>query len=284
MRAEEWVCSESVPGAFPLVTEKEVAALCYDDGEYAGVVRAIGDLQKDICRVTGRSPRVTMDDGAQLPVIIGTVGRSKRVTELLDSGLLHAEDLEGKWESFVVAVVEKPSANVPRALVIAGSDKRGTIYGIYELSRQLGVSPWYWWADVPVRHRDAAYVKSGYRASGEPKVKYRGIFINDEFPCMTAWAREKFGGMNSKMYAHVYELLLRLKANTLWPAMWGSFKEYKPLVPELRDADGLYAGNCFNEDDPENPRLADEYGIVIGTSHHEPMQRSQQEWMRHKQD
>ena len=96
MRAEEWVCSESVPGAFPLVTEKEVAALCYDDGEYAGVVRAIGDLQKDICRVTGRSPRVTMDDGAQLPVIIGTVGRSKRVTELLDSGLLHAEDLEGK--------------------------------------------------------------------------------------------------------------------------------------------------------------------------------------------
>lgn len=284
MRAEEWVCSESVPGAFPLVTEKEVAALCYDDGEYAGVVRAIGDLQKDICRVTGRSPRVTMDDGAQLPVIIGTVGRSKRVTELLDSGLLHAEDLEGKWESFVVAVVEKPSANVPRALVIAGSDKRGTIYGIYELSRQLGVSPWYWWADVPVCHRDAAYVKSGYRASGEPKVKYRGIFINDEFPCMTAWAREKFGGMNSKMYAHVYELLLRLKANTLWPAMWGSFKEYKPLVPELRDADGLYAGNCFNEDDPENPRLADEYGIVIGTSHHEPMQRSQQEWMRHKQD
>ena len=279
-----WVSDCPVDGAFPLVTSDGVAAICYDRDEHPGVVRAIRDLQADICRVTRRSPRVTLETGARLPVIIGTVGRSKRVTTLMERGLLRADDLKDKWESFVVAVVDTPSDSVPRALVIAGSDKRGTIYGIYELSRQLGVSPWYWWADVPVRQRAEAYVNVKYFASGEPKVKYRGIFINDEFPCMTEWAREKFGGLNSQMYAHVYELLLRLRANTLWPAMWGSFKEYKPLVSVPTDADGLSAGNCFNEDDPDNPRLADEYGIVVGTSHHEPMQRSQQEWIRHKDE
>lgn len=282
---ENFVVGEAGNGNFPLVTPQEVAALCYDRNEHAGVVRAIRDLQEDVLRVTGRSPRVTLEKGAALPVIIGTLGRNALVTDMVERGILRAEDLDGKWESFVIAVVDNPAAGMPRALVVAGSDKRGTIYGIYELSRRLGVSPWYWWADVPVRHQEEAYVKEGtYVASGEPKVKYRGIFINDEFPCMTEWAREKFGGLNSQMYAHVYELLLRLRANTLWPAMWGSFKEYKPLVSVPKDEDGLFAGNCFNEDDPDNPRLADEYGIVVGTSHHEPMQRSQQEWIRHKQD
>ena len=282
---ENFVVGEAGNGNFPLVTPQEVAALCYDRNEHAGVVRAIRDLQEDVLRVTGRSPRVTLEKGAALPVIIGTLGRNALVTDRVERGILRAEDLDGKWESFVIAVVDNPAAGMPRALVIAGSDKRGTIYGIYELSRRLGVSPWYWWADVPVKRREAVYVKADtYVVSGEPKVKYRGIFINDEFPCMTEWAREKFGGLNSQMYAHVYELLLRLRANMLWPAMWGSFKEYKPLVSVPKDEDGLFAGNCFNEDDPDNPRLADEYGIVVGTSHHEPMQRSQQEWIRHKQD
>ena len=282
---ENFVVGEAGNGNFPLVTPQEVAALCYDRNEHAGVVRAIRDLQEDVLRVTGRSPRVTLEKGAALPVIIGTLGRNALVTDMVERGILRAEDLNGKWESFVIAVVDNPAAGMSRALVIAGSDKRGTIYGIYELSRRLGVSPWYWWADVPVKRRKAAYVKADtYVASGEPKVKYRGIFINDEFPCMTEWAREKFGGLNSQMYAHVYELLLRLRANTLWPAMWGSFKEYKPLVSVPTDADGLSAGNCFNEDDLDNPRLADEYGIVVGTSHHEPMQRSQQEWIRHKDE
>jgi hypothetical protein len=150
-----------------------------------------------------------------------------------------------------------------QALVIAGSDKRGTIYGLYELSRQLGVSPWYWWADVPARKRTNAFVKAGRFVSDEPKVKYRGIFINDEAPCFTGWTQEKFGGRNSKMYAHMFELLLRLRANYLWPAMWSS---------------------AFNEDDPDNARVADEYGIVMGTSHHEPMLRSAGEWGRHKKE
>ena len=145
------------------------------------------------------------------------------------------------------------------ALVIAGSDKRGTIYGIYDLSEQIGVSPWYWWADVPVAHKDALFVKPGKYVQGPPAVKYRGIFLNDEAPALTGWVSEKFGDYNHEFYTNVFELLLRLKANYLWPAMWN---------------------NCFNEDDPQNPKLADEYGIVMGTSHHEPMLRAEKEWNR----
>ncbi len=161
----------------------------------------------------------------------------------------------------MIAVVEAPFAGVEQALVIAGSDKRGTIYGIYELSEQLGVSPWYWWADVPVKARASAHVVAGVHFSGEPAVRYRGIFLNDEAPALTRWTNVKFGGRNRQFYTKVFELLLRLRANYLWPAMWG---------------------DAFNEDDPDNPRLADEYGIVMGTSHHEPMMRAQQEWSRRK--
>jgi hypothetical protein len=149
----------------------------------------------------------------------------------------------------------------PKQTTITGSDRRGTIYGIYEMSRQMGVSPWYWWADVPVAHHDKIFLKQGRYTDGEPKVRYRGIFINDESPSFTGWCGNKFGGVNSKMYAHMFELLLRLKANFLWPAMWG---------------------NAFNEDDEMNPVVADEYGIVMGTSHHEPMMRSHQEYLRRK--
>lgn len=270
---------------FPLVsTNKSVAAIRYDEADWKGVIRAIGDLKSDINSVTGTKPKsLTSEPPSDYEIIVGTLGKSKLIDQLVQTQKLNLEDLKGKWESFVITTIENPQPGTKKCLVIAGSDKRGTIYGIYELSRQLGVSPWYWWADVPVKKRQAAYVLSGRYASGEPKVKYRGIFINDENPCMQRWAREKFNGMNSKMYAHMYELLLRLQANLLWPGMWGSFKEYKPLIPVLKNEDGSYEGNSFNEDDPDNPRLADEYGIVMGTSHHEPMQRSQQEWIRNKQ-
>lgn len=284
---EGLVCSQQSPGAFPLVSPNEQAVLCFDADEDKGVIRAITDLQADIKRVTGREVRKLSDAGTILPtcpVLIGTVGASRYIDQLVKDKNLNASDLKGKWESYVITTVEQPFAGTKQALVIAGSDRRGTIYGIYELSKQLGVSPWYWWADVPVYKRETAFVTKGYRTSGEPKIRYRGIFINDEIPCMTNWAKEKFGGMNSKMYTRLFELLLRLKANCLWPGMWGSFKEYLPGVSILKDAEGNYEGNCFNEDDPENPRLANEYGIIMGTSHHEPMQRSQQEWLRHKQN
>jgi len=194
-----------------------------------------------------------------IAIIVATLGKSSLVDNLVKAGTINAGAIAGKWESFVITTVEHPFPGVDQALVIAGSDKRGTIYGLYEISEQIGVSPWYWWADVPVKHHDNLFIKAGTYVQGPPVVKYRVIFINDEEPCFGPWAREKFGGINSKMYSHMFELLLRLRANFLWPAMWGK---------------------AFNEDDPLNPRVADEYGIVMGTSHHEPMIRAQQEWTK----
>ncbi|HXD76440.1 MAG TPA: glycosyl hydrolase 115 family protein [Puia sp.] len=253
--------------AFPVVARGGVAApIWYDTADYAGVVRAVGDLRNDIDSVTGVRPELTGGApavGKGVAIVVGTLGKSKKIGQLVKARTLDVKDLRGKWESFVITTAEDPADHGRRLLVIAGSDKRGTIYGIYELSQQLGVSPWYWWADVPARKRAAAYVLPGRYFSGEPKVRYRGIFINDEAPCFSGWSREKFGGPNSKMYTHMFELLLRLHANFLWPAMWG---------------------NAFNEDDPDNPRLADEYGIVMGTSHHEPMLRAQKEWGRHRKE
>jgi hypothetical protein len=252
-------------GDFPIVSiDKKIASLSFDTSDYKGVIRAITDLQNDIDSVTGVKPDfTTAETSSEYEIVIGTLGKNKLIDKLILSKKLDVKDLKGKWESFVIATIPNPQPNSKQWLIIVGSDKRGTIYGIYELSKQLGVSPWYWWADVPAKKRPAAYVLSGRYVSGEPKVKYRGIFINDEAPCFTGWTQEKFGGVNSKMYVHMFELLLRLRANYLWPAMWG---------------------NAFNEDDPENPRLADEYGIVMGTSHHEPMMRAQKEWGNHRKE
>jgi hypothetical protein len=248
--------------SFPLVVGGAAAPIWYDPADFKGVIRAISDLQADVERVTGRKPLAGTDKPASAPiVIIGTAGHSKLVDNLIAAGKLPGRELSGKWESFVIATVAKPMPGVERALVIAGSDKRGTIYGIYEVSRQIGVSPWYWWADAPTIHRDEIRLTNGVFTSGEPKVKYRGIFINDEAPALRRWAKDKFGGFNEQFYAHVFELLLRCKANYLWPAMW---------LPV-----------SFNDDYSGNPRLADEYGIVISTSHHEPMMRSHHEWQRY---
>jgi len=250
---------------FPIVSQdQQTAPLRYDPSDHEGVIRAIGDLQSDIDTVTGVHPKlVTTGKAADHEIIIGTLGKSKVIDQLVSEGKLDDKDLKDKWESFVITTVENPGSGVEQALVVAGSNERGTIYGIYELSKQLGISPWYWWADVPVDQRSSAYVSQGYFASGEPAVKYRGIFINDEEPAFGGWAREKFGGINNDMYKHVFELILRLRGNYLWPAMWGK---------------------AFNEDDPQNPKLADKYGIVMGTSHHEPMMRAQAEWNAHKDE
>jgi len=176
---------------FPIVNSEHVAAsLRYDINDYKGVIRAIGDLQTDIDRVTSIKPKlITSETSTGYEIVIGTLGKSKLIDELVSSKKLNVKDLKGKWESFVIATIPNPKINSKPCLVIAGSDKRGTIYGIYELSRQLGVSPWYWWADVPAKKRPAAYVLSGRYISDEPKVRYRGIFINDEAPCFSGWAK-----------------------------------------------------------------------------------------------
>ena len=248
-------------GALALVENKITAPLVVDAADWPGVRRAAADLQSDFKRVSGLKPSLVdkVSGSQKTAILIGTLGRSPLIDELVRTGKIDATAIAGRWEAFLLQVVENPMPGVERALVIVGSDKRGAIYGIYELSQQIGVSPWYWWADVPPVQHDSVFIKSVRVVEAGPTVKYRGIFLNDEAPALTGWANEKFGGLNRSFYTKVFELLLRLRANYLWPAMWG---------------------NAFNEDDSANARLADEYGIVMGTSHHEPMIRAQQEWKR----
>jgi hypothetical protein len=258
---EVYVSAQKSKGSFTLAAGATATPLYASAQDWPGVLRAARDLQADVNRVTKLTPILTTDKAptGKEVVLIGTLGKSPLIDGLVKAGKLDVANVAGKWETFVLQVVEKPMPGVERALVIAGSDKRGTIFGIYDLSQQMGVSPWYWWADVPTKPQTALYVTPGRHTQGEPQVKYRGIFLNDEAPALSGWAKEKFGGINSKMYVHVFELILRLKGNYLWPAMWG---------------------NAFNDDDKQSPVLADEYGVVMGTSHHEPMVRSQQEWKR----
>ncbi len=258
---EQYVDSKLSKGGFCIVQKNDVAGIYVDSNDYPGVIRAGNDLQADINRVTGQIAKVLNAETGfgKNTIIIGTIGKSPIIGRLIKDGKINVNQIAGKWESFFIQVVPEPLPGVENALVIAGSDKRGTIYGIYDVSEQIGVSPWYWWADVPVQHKDALFVKAGRYVQGPPAVQYRGIFLNDEGWALSPWVKEKLGDYNSKFYTKVFELLLRLKANYLWPAMWN---------------------NAFNEDDPNNPRLADEYGIVMGTSHQEPMLRAQKEWDR----
>jgi hypothetical protein len=259
--AQSWVLASGSPADFALVSQGKAAQILVSPSDAKAVGRAAQDLAADIERVTGRRPEVGMalDLAGRAPVVlVGTLGRSEFVDALAAAGKLDVGTLRGAWESFVVATVEHPLPGIPRALVIAGSDPRGAAFGVYELSQAIGVSPWYWWADVPPVHREALYVAGGTRRFGPPSVKYRGVFLNDEDWGLQAWAARRFepehGGIGTKTYARLFELLLRLKANTVWPAM-------HPGTPP------------FNSD-PTNAALADEYGIVMGSSHAEPMLRN----------
>ncbi|MBN2069767.1 MAG: glycosyl hydrolase 115 family protein [Opitutales bacterium] len=245
-----------------LVKDLKAAPIIAEDTDWAGVLRAAADLPQDFNRVASIFPelRCNLPQKADAIILVGTIGKSQLIDSLVKDGKIDISKVKGEWESWVTTTVKNPFPGIKEAVVIAGSDKRGTIYGIYNLSQQIGVSPWYWWADVTPVKRSEIYFTRGTYLQGPPAVKYRGFFINDEAPALTGWTQEKFGGINSKFYAHVFELLLRLRANYIWPAMWC---------------------NAFNTDDPECPRLADEYGIVMGTSHHEPMMRSQKEWQRY---
>jgi len=238
------------------------ATIVLGKDEHEGVLRAARDLQRDIGSVTGATPKsVTGNAPAEQDLIIaGTLGRNPLIDQLARQGKLDVAKLAGQWEGFVIQAVRDPVPGVKRALVIAGSDKRGTIYGIYTLSEQIGVSPWYWWADVPVQKHAVLSVPLATRIFEKPTVQYRGIFLNDEAPALTNWAKQHFGGFNHAFYERLFELMLRMRANYLWPAMWYS---------------------SFYDDDKDNGPLADRMGIIMGTSHHEPMMRSQQEWHRH---
>jgi hypothetical protein len=241
-------------GAVALVSENGTSIVVTDPSDDNAVQRAARNLQKDIGKVAGTASA----SNPEMPIIVGTIGQSKAVDALIASGKLDVTGVTGVWESFVQQVIEAPMPGVERALVIAGADRRGTIFGIYDLSSRIGVSPWHYWADVPVRHRASLYVTAGRRIDA-PKVRYRGIFINDEEPALGNWARGTFGGINAKFYERVFDLLLRSKGNYIWPAMWGK---------------------SLWRDDPESAKLAQDMGIILGTSHHEPMMRAHVEWQR----
>ena len=178
------ISDQTMSGSFPLLAGKQSAPIYLDSSDWPGVLRAGADLQADVERVTGIKP-VLATNGAptgKLAVIIGTLGKSPLIDGLVKSGKINGDAISGKWESFIITTVANPLPGVDQALVIAGSDKRGTIYGIYEISEQIGVSPWYWWADVPAKHHENLFIKAGTYVQGPPVVKYRGIFINDEAP------------------------------------------------------------------------------------------------------
>ena len=260
-----WVVEKSQPGDFALVEEGLVADLVVARGDFKVVEIATSDFADDVERVTGRRPtvRAELRDLAGPVVLIGTLGKNPLIDGLVATGKLDVSALRGQWETFLIATVMAPSPGVTQALVIVGSDRRGTAYGVYELSQAIGVSPWYWWADVAPEKKSSLYVAAGTRKFGPPSVQYRGIFINDEDWGLQPWAAKTFtpeeGGIGPKVYRKVFELLLRLKANTLWPAM------HKCTKP-------------FN-DFPENAQLADDYAIVMGSSHAEPMLRNNvREW------
>lgn len=244
---------------FIIAEAGQTAPLVVSSNDFPGVIRIAKYIQEDIRKVTTVKPDFVI---GQIPeskeiIVAGTLGKSQLIDELVKQQKIDVSDIEGKWEASLTEVLENPFPGVEKALVIVGSDKRGTIFGMFDLSRKMGVSPWYWWADVPVPQQSSLYVKAGRYVTNQPKVKYRGIFLNDEEPALGRWAVENYGGFNHEFYEKVFELILRLKGNYLWPAMWWA---------------------SFNSDDPQNPALADEMGIVMGTTHHEPMSRAHVEW------
>ena len=249
MAADNFVTFTERGGAVSL----KGATISYVDNEPRAVQIAAASLQQDFQRVMGFCPMKVADKST---ILIGTVGCNKQIDQWVKSGKL--PNLKGKREKFILTTIDGQ-------VVIAGSDRRGTVYGIYELSRQMGVSPWYWWMDVPVEQRDYVGILPGAFTDGEPAVEFRGLFLNDEAPCLTSWVKNTFGSNygDHRFYAKVFELILRLKGNMLWPAMWSW---------------------AFYADDPKNGKTADDMGIIMGTSHHEPMARNHQEYARKRRE
>ncbi len=218
---------------------------------------AAGLLAADVERVTGTRPGV-QSKLSSVPdlVIAGTLGKSALVQQLISTGKITGMDkISGRWEATCWQIVQHPFKGVERALVIVGSDRRGTAYGLTQLSAAIGVSPWYWWADVPVKKAGALYLQANQPCFDQPAVQYRGIFINDEDWGLNQWSRKTFepevGNIGPKTYAKVFELMLRLRLNYIWPAMHECSVEFDSIF--------------------ENVQTADRYGIVAGASHCEPM-------------
>ncbi|WP_241215056.1 glycosyl hydrolase 115 family protein [Sphingomonas sp. S-NIH.Pt15_0812] len=257
-------CAAPRAGSLRLIAGARPAAVVVDASADPAVRSAAQGLAGDLARVAGgpaAEVRTTLPASGEL-VLIGAIGRSPLIDRLVRAGRVSTASVAGRWEAYRQVVVDRPFPGIARALVILGADRRGAVFGTYDLSERIGVSPWAWWADVPVRRQADLSITAGTRVDA-PGVRYRGLFINDEEPAFGSWARSHFGGVNAKAYAHVFDLILRLKGNYLWPAMWGK---------------------SIAADDPASMALADAKGLVLGTSHHEPMTRAQAEWHRDGDD
>lgn len=251
-----------------LASQNSAPDIWVDSGDFKGIQKAASDLAIDFGRVVGVNGTVRLlakSDSPSKPVsliIAGAVGHSTLIDGLVSDGKLDVSEIEGKWEAYTSAFVKNPRDGVSWALVVAGSDVRGTIFGLYDISEKIGVSPWYWWADVPPKKKTGIWVQETRKVQGSPSIKYRGFFINDEAPALTSWAEPRFRRtangrpFTGEFYKLIFELCLRLRANYIWPAMWGSM---------------------FYVDDKDNGPNANDYGVFIGTSHHEPMARAETE-------
>lgn len=263
LSAQNFISDKNERGDFPIVANS--ATTIYTDKNDDWLVQKTASLfQNDVEMVTGKKPNISheLPSKANNIIISGTITGSKLIQQLIQDKKINVDLIKNKWEAYQIQVINNPFKGIGRALVIAGSDKRGTAYGVFTISKQMGVSPWYYWADVPAKRKKEVFVKGGTYRFGPPSVKYRGIFLNDEAPALSGWVHENFGNFNHLFYDKVFELLLRLKGNYLWPAMWGS---------------------AFNNDDTLNPVMANKYGIVMGTSHQEPMNQATEHW-RHEHE
>ncbi|EGO20146.1 glycoside hydrolase family 115 protein [Serpula lacrymans var. lacrymans S7.9] len=257
------VSFQSTSSSFSIVSNGKAAPIYVSPDEWPGVQLAAATFAEDIERVTNILPVVSnvTSSGVQsgsIPIIVGTLGQSSLIAQVINQTNLDVSSIDGQWEAFMTKVVSNPLPGVDSAYVVIGADRRGTIYALYDHSEQFGVSPWYWWADVPTKQNSDIFVSAAGCAHGSPTVKYRGIFFNDEQPALQNWAMEKFSNGTGAYYTgspfnHMFELILRFKGNYLWPAMWSS---------------------AFAVDDPTNQYYANMYGVVMGTSHEEPMMRS----------
>ena len=272
---------------FVICDGKEIADIVIEDSAFEGVKEIGKTVAEDISLVTGQNPRLVnkcADVSSSTVIFCATIGKSNYLRALELTGIINLSPIKNKREVFLMASldedalreagVDKVNDKVKRAIVIAGSDKRGTIYGMFHLSELCGVSPLVYFGDAIPEKKDVLQIdiceednsvlngiSTRAYVSKEPSVYYRGFFINDEWPAFGNWATEKFGGVNAKCYRKIFELLLRMKGNYMWPAMWNSnFSEEGPGI--------------------ENARLADELGVIMGTSHHEPLFRAGNEWQQ----
>jgi hypothetical protein len=233
-----------------------------EDEAFEGVKKIADKVAKDFEKVCGVLPSITTEipPKGKTAILFATLGHSPLLDTLISEGKFDPSAVIGKNEVYQIKIIGNAFNGIEQTLVVCGSDKRGTIYGMFALSEFIGVSPLHFWGDVEPQNRERIAITTAIETvSKEPSVKYRGFFINDEWPCFGNWAFSHFDGFNAAMYDHVFELLLRLKGNYLWPAMWTS---------------------SFAMDGPGslNEELADIYGVVIGASHHEPCLRASEEW------